>query len=205
MIISKGSILEKHQNRHLNQYIVNSLVEITFRNKYLKVYETSYESCNSYYVGFPRKRDSAIINAIFQINIKSPTQLNELPDLFSCQWNSGTNETYSCTHPLPGAMLWRVKRSKLEFVEITVKVDRQIYWLKLSKCFFVLLYFFLIDAKQINRFQALFCFRYYFVIVFCQLQQRWKLEVWLNQAKGQPGRQAGRLSRHCRLPTAQVQ
>lgn len=139
-------------------------MEITFRNKYLKVYETSYESCNSYYVGFPRKRDSAITNAIFKINIKSPTQLNELTDLFSCQWNSGTNETYSCTHPLPGAMLWRVKRLKLEFVEITVKVDKQIYWLKLSKCFFVFVVF-LSNWCQANKpvssivlFSLLFCY-----------------------------------------------
>lgn len=151
-------------------------MEITFRNKYLKVYETSYESCNSYYVGFPRKRDSAIINAIFQINIKSPTQLNELTDLFSCQWNSGTNETYSCTHPLPGAMHWRVKRSKLEFVEITVKVDKQIYWLKLSKCF--LLYFFLIDAKQINRFKHCFVFATILLLFFvnCSSVGSWKYD-----------------------------
>lgn len=92
----------------------------------------------------------------------SPTQLNDPTDLFSCQWNSGTNETYSCTHPLPGAMLWRVKRAKLEFVEIAVKVDRQIYWLKLSKCFFVV---FLSNWCQANKpvssivlFSLLFCY-----------------------------------------------
>lgn len=51
------------------------------------------------------KRDSAITKVISQINIKYPTQPNDLTDLYSCQLNSGTNETCSCTLPIPGAML----------------------------------------------------------------------------------------------------
>lgn len=133
------------------------------------------------------KRDSAITNAIFLIKIEYPTELNDLTNLFGCQLYSGTNETYSCTYAIPDALLWRVNRAKLEFVEIAIKVDRQIYWLKLSKCFFVAV--FLSKWCQANKpvSSIVLFLLLFFVIVFCQLQC--ELEVWLNQEKGSAGRQ----------------